>query len=388
MEEEYYEEEFIEESDNESLGDMISDIRASLQDEFLKRKKEKEATAAKAEAKADYEIEEYEEEIMQDSHARESMQSVTTLEEPVYEYSDAKADGKEDDREELGDEGYLESIQSEFQKLFLERKAEKAKLVAAVAAAGAGAASPAIDRVGSVETIEEIDEDSDYEEQVIEKWVFGGAAPEPEDLEAACRALIPVIYKGENVDPETMIRRTPLLELYRYLKQHYDYKKDIKQDLTGNETESTEAQTTLDNIFKKRAGEKASLEKGNNVASNESNGGQGKFATPEDVIVNPKRGGDYSARGQHRQDTRFNDSLYEEVLVESRRYIDSSVFLAESERTFEEFVERSDSEEAIDIEETIREEDEVGGSDFESSVEIVEETTREESDGSVVDEGT
>ena len=45
----------------------------------------------------------------------------------------------------------------------------------------------------------------------------------PEDLEGACLALIPLVYKDEEVDPEAMMRRTSLPDLYKYLKQHVDY---------------------------------------------------------------------------------------------------------------------------------------------------------------------
>jgi hypothetical protein len=75
-----------------------------------------------------------------------------------------------------------------------------------------------------------IEDEEIYEEHVIEKWFQADSLPE--DLESACRQLIPIVYKGEeHADPETMIRRMPVRELYRYLKQHYDYKKDIRKEV-------------------------------------------------------------------------------------------------------------------------------------------------------------
>jgi hypothetical protein len=75
-----------------------------------------------------------------------------------------------------------------------------------------------------------IEDEEIYEEHVIEKWFQADSLPE--DLESACRRLIPIIYKGEeHADPDTMIKRMPLPELYRYLKQHYDYKKDIRKEV-------------------------------------------------------------------------------------------------------------------------------------------------------------
>jgi hypothetical protein len=66
------------------------------------------------------------------------------------------------------------------------------------------------------------DDDDEWEEQVIEKWFRRDSLPD--DLAAACIELIPIVYKGEDVSADTMMRRTPLKELYAYLKQHLDYK--------------------------------------------------------------------------------------------------------------------------------------------------------------------
>jgi hypothetical protein len=93
-------------------------------------------------------------------------------------------------------------------------------------------------------------EESIYEEQVIEKWF--GRDVEPEDLHAACMALLPIVYKGEDVDPEAMMRRTPLPELYKYLKQHYDYKKEVKNDVTEEEAAPVIKQMSLESLFQNR----------------------------------------------------------------------------------------------------------------------------------------
>ena len=71
-----------------------------------------------------------------------------------------------------------------------------------------------------------------------------------DDLEGACRMLIPIIYNGGDddehyIDPETMLRRTPLDELYRYLKQHYDYRRDVRHDLTEAEQQIVEASSAV-----------------------------------------------------------------------------------------------------------------------------------------------
>jgi hypothetical protein len=66
------------------------------------------------------------------------------------------------------------------------------------------------------------DDDDEWEDQVIEKWFRRDSLPD--DLAAACLELIPIVYKGEDVSADTMMRRTPLKELYTYLKQHLDYK--------------------------------------------------------------------------------------------------------------------------------------------------------------------
>lgn len=94
---------------------------------------------------------------------------------------------------------------------------------------------------------------SEYEEQVIEKWFGRNEEPCAEDLETACRSLIGIVYKGEDVDPETMIRRTPPLELYRYLHQHYLYKKEVKQEEIEETAEvSKPNQRSLEDLFKDR----------------------------------------------------------------------------------------------------------------------------------------
>ncbi|CAB9497167.1 expressed unknown protein [Seminavis robusta] len=65
--------------------------------------------------------------------------------------------------------------------------------------------------------------ESEYADQVVESW-NEVIEEQPEDLEAAVSALIAVVYKDEDVDVESMLRRTRLPELYKYLKSQYWYK--------------------------------------------------------------------------------------------------------------------------------------------------------------------
>ena len=99
-----------------------------------------------------------------------------------------------------------------------------------------------------VVTTETLEED-EYEEQVIEKWF--GRDIEPDDLHAACKALIAIVYKGEDIDSETMMRRTPLPELYRYLKQHFEYKVDTNQ--VREDEPEVKQKKSIQDIFKNRA---------------------------------------------------------------------------------------------------------------------------------------
>jgi hypothetical protein len=94
----------------------------------------------------------------------------------------------------------------------------------------------------------EAPEEDEYEEQVIEKWF--GRDIEPDDLLAACKALIAIVYKGEDIDGETMMRRTPLPELYRYLKQHFEYKVDTNQ--VKEDEPEVKQKKSIQDILKKR----------------------------------------------------------------------------------------------------------------------------------------
>lgn len=85
---------------------------------------------------------------------------------------------------------------------------------------------------------EEVSDASSYADQVVESW-HEVIEEEPEDLEAAVSALIAVVYQGENVDVESMLRRTRLPELYKYLKQQYWYK------IHTNQLEQNKAAATV-----------------------------------------------------------------------------------------------------------------------------------------------
>ena len=97
------------------------------------------------------------------------------------------------------------------------------------------------------------DNDSDYEEQVIEKWFRQEELPD--NLEEACLAMIPYVYKGQDVNPETMMRRTPLPELYKYLKQHVDVinlKKEMGTAPVEDDEDYEEPQQTLEDLLIQR----------------------------------------------------------------------------------------------------------------------------------------
>ncbi|KAL3921431.1 MAG: hypothetical protein SGARI_006683, partial [Bacillariaceae sp.] len=151
------------------------------------------------------------------------------------------------------DELLLSSIGDLMQKEFLTRKKARSKVNQDITNL---LLSPSVS-YDEVEIIEDGDDgDDEYEEQVIEKWFQVDTLPD--DLESACRQLIPIVYKGEDnhADPDTMMKRTPLPELYKYLKQHYDYKKDVKKEIceeTAQQVEQGKQQASLQELFQRRA---------------------------------------------------------------------------------------------------------------------------------------
>jgi hypothetical protein len=156
---------------------------------------------------------------------------------------------EEDDTDEV----LLASIGDLMEKEFLTRKKMKSKLNKDISNL---LLSPSVS-YDEEEILEEIIED-EYEEQVIEKWFQVDFLPE--DLESACRQLIPIVYRGEeHMDPDTMMRRTPLPELYKYLKQHYDYKKDVKKEICAETVQQVEQgaakQCSVQELFQRRAEE-------------------------------------------------------------------------------------------------------------------------------------
>ncbi len=180
-------------------------------------------------------------------HEQEDVSFVEEVEEEILE-------------ESVGDEEFLASIGATMHKTFLERQAKSFPDFNCE-----DQSSPHVEEEVFVDAdeggvLEELVEDDDhleyfYDEQVIEKWFQVDSLPV--DLESACRRLIPIVYKGEEYpDPEIMMRRTPLPELYKYLKQHFDYKKDVKKEIveeTAPEVESTMSeQFTLQELFERR----------------------------------------------------------------------------------------------------------------------------------------
>ncbi len=404
-EEEILEEEFVEEDgDEDSMGDeeLLAFIKSSLQDEYQQRRSTKETLLKEisngvtdkalsvptvnvapdlvnpTSSDASYI---YEEVIVENSFNKDPTESFTTLG-SNYEYSE----------QEVGDEVYIESIASSMQQLFLERKAENARKEAQYAPP----ASPACESSNSIEDIEEeeVQSECDYEEQIIERW-FSQRNQEPEDLEAACRILIPIIYKGDNICAATMMRRTPLPELYRYLKQHYDYKKEIRKDLTEEETESGEAQVSLEDLWRKRSGNKAlppNMEPKLNALQGEQSESLGKVISRQFTRVNglssprarrspwgkTKKGLKIDIQdGPFQPCASFDDSqvIYEEISVTDNDA--SCLLLGGSECTFEEFIEETESYE-VEVEESVHEGEEhhVIDSEREGGSEVIDETRR------------
>ena len=93
------------------------------------------------------------------------------------------------------------------------------------------------------------------EDKYIEKWVERDADL-PDDLEPFCRKLMAVVYADEDhFDPETMLRRTPLPELARYLKGQYWYKvhsNQIDENAVDHVKPVEKKQTSLGDMLGKR----------------------------------------------------------------------------------------------------------------------------------------
>lgn len=190
------------------------------------------------------------------------------------------AEDDDDDHHDNAVEGaeFLTSIRSSTYKHFLNREATGIQTNDRMAES---TSYDLEEKEGSLslveeESLDEAVENSDegiYEEQIIEKWFRIESIPD--DLENACRQLIPIVYKGEeHADPEIMMRRTPLHELYKYLKQHYDFRRDVKKDISY-ETERqidlvTTNQSTLGQVLQRRC---------RNVVANTSMGESSKNVT-------------------------------------------------------------------------------------------------------------
>jgi hypothetical protein len=176
-----------------------------------------------------------EEEIIEEEVINDTLQSSQVLSYTEYEERDYEEELIED--EEIGAEEFLSDIRSSLLAY--------AKSTAAAKKAETPVEHPSIESAKSGGS----EYEEFYDEQVIEKWFQ--KEDEPENLHAACKALIGVVYKGEDVDVEGMMRRSPLPELYKYLKQHYDYKVITSQvEEKPEEPETKEA--TVQDIFKKR----------------------------------------------------------------------------------------------------------------------------------------
>lgn len=235
---------------------------------------------------------------------------------------------------------------------------------------------------------------SEYEEQVIEKWFGRNEEPRPEDLETACRSLIAIVYKGEDVDPETMIRRTPPLELYRYLHQHYLYKKEVKKEKMDESLEPKKAQQkSLEDLFKDRLALNATTKCQPEDAAEKAAGKES--ALHEGIALyaagSPVEESSSMPLGDMESD--FHESTFE---IEETIHEDEDDLL-ESDTGPEDTLSSNFHESVIEVEETIR--DESDGEEYydgmpeeggelshqqavfhESTLEVEEETIHEEDD--------
>ena len=128
------------------------------------------------------------------------------------------------------------SVNSEDEEVALESDGE------VVAEEGTGAED---EYVTEEEVLSESEGSEEYADQVVESWQQM-RDEEPEDLQAAVSALIAVVYANEDVDVEKMIRRTPLAELYRYLKQQYWYKIHTDKEEAEEAAKTVIQETTPD----------------------------------------------------------------------------------------------------------------------------------------------
>lgn len=84
---------------------------------------------------------------------------------------------------------------------------------------------------------EEDEDETEYDEQVIESIFDLKEDPKTrEEYDLQIRKLIPIVYKNQDVDADSMIRRCPVQsELYTYLKQMYWYQKHNGAVMDGTE---------------------------------------------------------------------------------------------------------------------------------------------------------
>ena len=197
---------------------------------------------------------------------------------------------EDNDDEEDNDEHFLASIQKSMLKEFNARKSQQKEREHSTLLAAAKAKEEELKQKQQQQKHEEetLEEEEYYEDQVIEKWFQVDTLPD--NLEEACRKLIPIVYKGEEyVDPDTMMRRTPLPELYKYLKQHYDYKKDVKKEIndeTAQQVNSTvtQKQCSLQEIFQKRAQTTETVSSNHNAVAEEE-----EYEIEEEIVQSPIR---------------------------------------------------------------------------------------------------
>jgi hypothetical protein len=83
-------------------------------------------------------------------------------------------------------------------------------------------------------------------EKMAKRWLDPDEVPD--NYSSECVQLAYFLFKDQDVDVEEMMVRTPLLELYKYLKQHYWLKVHNKELENATHVQSAASHSTLDSI--------------------------------------------------------------------------------------------------------------------------------------------
>ena len=259
-------------------------------------------------------------EVYDDDDVYVEEEEVIVVDDGDHEYEEEEYVDEEvvedNDDEEDNDENFLASIQKSMLKEFNARKSQQKEREQSSLLAAAKAKEEELKQQKQQQEEEILEEEEYYEDQVIEKWFQVDTLPD--NLEEACRKLIPIVYKGEEyVDPDTMMRRTPLPELYKYLKQHYDYKKDVKKEIndeTAQQVDSTvtQKQCSLQEIFQKRAQTTETVNSNHDAVEAEE-----EYEIEEEIVQSPIR----STGKKHEVEVKVNEEETQEDSI--KRWLQS-----------------------------------------------------------------